>query len=123
MRKNLAIIILTSGALLAVLFFVFHLHQTSKEKVLSQFNENQLQIARQTTRQIESYLRTRSLDLRRLCSPVSRQNPGRERITADIQLNYERLKSVQINNISFLDEKGTVSYSTKITSFPGQGTR
>jgi putative nucleotidyltransferase with HDIG domain len=112
MRKNLAIIILTSGALLAVLFFVFHLHQTSKEKVLSQFNENQLQIARQTTRQIESYLRTRSLDLRRLCSPVSRQNPGRERITADIQLNYERLKSVQINNISFLDEKGTVSYST-----------
>lgn len=112
MRKNLVIIILTAGALLAVFFLTFYIHQTNKGKILSQFNENQLQIARQTTRQIESYLRTRSRDLRRLSSPVSRQNSDRERITADIQLNYERLKAVQIKDISLLDEKGTVSYST-----------
>ena len=112
MRKNLTVIILTAGALLAVFFFTLQIHQTNKEKILSQFNGNQLQIARQTARQIESYLRTRSLDLRRFCSPVSRQNPGRERITADIQLNYERLKAIQIKDISLLDEKGTVAYST-----------
>jgi putative nucleotidyltransferase with HDIG domain len=112
MRKNLVIIILTAGALLAVFFLTFYIHQTNKGKILSQFNENQLQIARQTARQIESYLRTRSRDLRRLSSPVSRQNSDRERITADIQLNYERLKAVQIMDISLLDEKGTVSYST-----------
>ncbi|MFH0984073.1 MAG: GAF domain-containing protein, partial [Candidatus Omnitrophota bacterium] len=112
MRKNLTGIILTAGAFLAVFFFTFQIHQTSKEKILSQFNENQLQIARQTAMQIESYLRTRSLDLRSLSSPISRQNSGRERITADIQLNYERLKSTQIKDISLLDEKGTVAYST-----------
>ena len=112
MRKNWVIIALTAGALLAVLFFVFHLHQTSKEKVLSQFNKNQLQIARQTAMQIESYLRSRSRDLRGLSSTVSRKNLGRGRITADIHLNYERLKSFKIKDISLLDEKGTVSYST-----------
>ena len=112
MRKNLAIIILAAGGLLAVFFLTYYIHQTNKGKVLSQFNENHLHIARHTAKQIESYLRSRSRDLRRLSSPASRQNPDRERLTADIQLNYERLKDVQIKDISLLDEKGTVSYST-----------
>ncbi|MCX5822015.1 MAG: GAF domain-containing protein, partial [Deltaproteobacteria bacterium] len=65
---------------------------------------------------MESYLRTRSRDLRRLSSPVSRQNSDRERIMADIHLNFERLKAVQIKDISLLDEKGTVSYSTTVVA-------
>jgi len=36
MKKNLVTIVLMAGALPAF-FFTFHLHQTSKEKVLSQF--------------------------------------------------------------------------------------
>jgi len=37
MKKNLVTIVLMAGALPAVFFLTFHLHQTSKEKVLSQF--------------------------------------------------------------------------------------
>jgi len=64
MRKNLANIVLMVGALLAILFFMFHLHQTTKEQVLSRFSENQLQIAQQVATQIESYFRSRFQELR-----------------------------------------------------------
>jgi diguanylate cyclase (GGDEF)-like protein/PAS domain S-box-containing protein len=112
MRKNLAIIILTVGALLAVFFLTFYIHQTNKGKILYQFNENQLQIARQTAIQIESYLRSRSHDLRRLSSSAARKDPDGKRIAADILSNFEHLKTIKIKEISLLDEKGTVAYST-----------
>ncbi|MHB9097271.1 MAG: hypothetical protein ACYC5X_05555, partial [Syntrophales bacterium] len=67
--------ILTVGGLLAVFFLTFYIHQTNKGKVLSQFNENQLQIARQTAIEIESYLRSRSHDLQRLSSSAASQDP------------------------------------------------
>ena len=112
MRKNLAIIMLTAGGLLAVFFLTFYIHQTNESRILSQFNENQLQIARQTAVQIESYLRSRSHDLRRLSSSAAPQDPDRKRMAADIQPNFEHLKTIQIKDISLLDEKGTVAYST-----------
>ena len=40
--------ILTAGALLAVFFLTFYMHQTNKGKVLSQFNENQLRYKKET---------------------------------------------------------------------------
>lgn len=112
MRKNLAIIILTAGALLAVFFLTFYIHQTNKEKILSQYNENQLQIARQTAGQIESYLRSRSHDLRRLSSSAAWQAPDGKRIADDIQSSFEHLKMVNIKEISLLDARGTAVYST-----------
>jgi len=112
MRKNLAIIILTAGGLLAVFFLTFYMHQTNKGKTLFQFNENQLQIARQTAIQIESYLRSRSHDLRRLSSSAAPQDPDRKRMAADIQSNFGHLKAIKIKEISLFDEKGTAAYST-----------
>ncbi|HBB16838.1 MAG TPA: hypothetical protein DCZ97_07500 [Syntrophus sp. (in: bacteria)] len=114
MRKNPAIIILTVGALLAVFFLTFYIHQTNKGKILSQFRENQLQIVRQTAIQIESYLRSRSHDLRRLSSSAALQEPDRKRIAADILSNFKHLKMINIKEISLLDEKGTAAYSTTV---------
>ncbi|MDP3097620.1 MAG: PAS domain S-box protein [Syntrophales bacterium] len=112
MRKNLVTIVLMAGALLAVFFLTFHLHQTSKEKILSQFNKNQLLVAQQVARQIESYFRSRFQDLRWFSSIASLQDTDREKMAADIQSHFERLKMIHVNEISLLDEKGTVSYST-----------
>jgi len=111
-RKNLAAIALTGGALLAVLFFVFHLHQTSKEKVLTQFNENQLLTTKQFARPIERYFYSRSQDLRWLTYIASRQAFDRDKMAAAIRSNFNRLKMTQIQDVSLLNEKGTVVYST-----------
>ena len=46
-KKNLALITLVAGVLLAVVFLASYLHHETEEKVLSQFNERQLLIARQ----------------------------------------------------------------------------
>jgi len=55
MRKNLAIILLIAGGLLAVFFLTYYMHRTNREKVFSQFNENQLHVSQQTAIQIGSY--------------------------------------------------------------------
>jgi HD-GYP domain-containing protein (c-di-GMP phosphodiesterase class II) len=112
MRKNRAIIALTAGAFLAVLFFVFHLHQTSKEKVLSQFNMNQLLTAQQFARPLERYFRSRSQDLRWLAYIASQQAFDRDKMAAAIQSNFNRLKATNIQEVALLNEKGTVVYST-----------
>lgn len=112
MRKNLPTIALTVGTLLAVLFFIFHLHQTSKEKVLSQFNENQLLTTQQVARQIERYFYSRSQDLRWLAYIASQQAFNRDKIAAATQSNFNRLKMTNIQAVALLDEQGTVVYST-----------
>lgn len=98
--------------MLAVFFLTFYIHQRNREKALSQFSENQLKIARQTAIQIESYLRSRSHDLRRLSSSAARHAPDGKRIADDIRSNFEHLKMVDIKEISLLDARGTVVYST-----------
>lgn len=112
MRKNRVTFILAAAALLAVFFLTFYIHQTKKEKFLSQFTDNQLQIARQTAIQIESYLRSRSHDLRRISSSAAPRDPDNKKLAADIQSNFEHLKTIKIKEISVLDEKGTTAYST-----------
>src|SRR3989339_233113 len=112
MRKNLAIITLTAGALLAVFFLTFYIHQTNKENIRSEFSENQLQLARQTAIQIESYLRSRSHDLRRLSASAALQNHGRKSMADAILSNFSHFKTVNIKEISLLDENGTQTYST-----------
>lgn len=112
MRKNLVTIGLTAGALLAVIVFVFHLHQTSREKVLSQFNENQLLTTQQVASSIERYLLSRSQNLESLANIVSEQALDREKMTTAIRSNFNRLKVFHIREVSLLDEKGTVLFST-----------
>ena len=116
MRKNLAIIILTAVALLAIFFLVFYIHQTNKEDFLSKFNENQLQIARQTVIQIGSYLRSRSHDLLRLSSSAALQDTDGKGMAAGIRSNFEHLKMVNVKEVSLFDAKGTAVYSTTATA-------
>ena len=112
MRKNWAIMILTTGALLAVFFLTFHLHQESKEKVLSQFNENQVLNAQEIARSIERYFHSRSQDLRWLAYIASRQAFDRDKMPAAIRSNFNRLKLTHIQEVALLNEKGTVVFST-----------
>jgi len=111
-KKNLTTIVLIAGALLAVFLLTFHLHQTSKEQVLSQFSENQLQIAQQVAKQIESYFRSRFHELRSFSSLASLRDTDREKMVVDIQSHFEYLKMIHVKEISLLDKKGTVVYST-----------
>ena len=55
MKRNLVVIILTSVVLLLITSLALHLHQQSKKEVLSQFNERQLDLARQVARELESH--------------------------------------------------------------------
>jgi len=112
MRKNLATIVLMASALLIVLLLIFHLRQTSKEKVLSQFNENQLLSVQRVARPIERYLGSRSQDLRWLAFIASQQADDRDRIAVAIRSNFNRLKMTSVQEVSLLNEKGTVVYST-----------
>jgi HD-GYP domain-containing protein (c-di-GMP phosphodiesterase class II) len=111
-RKNLAIIALTAGILLAVLFLVFHLHRTSGEKVLSQFNEYQLLTTKQVARSVERYFISRSQDIELLAHISSQQAFDEDKMTAVIQYNFSRLKMTHIQQVSLLNENGTVVYST-----------
>lgn len=112
MRKNLTVFIFVAGALLAVFYLAFHIHQRNSDYVLSQFQEKQLQIARQTAVQVDSYLRYRSHDLSRLASAVAHLKPGSRGIAHDVQLNFQHLKMIGVQEICLLDGKGTVTYST-----------
>ena len=112
MKKNLVLITLVAGVILAGVFLSFHLHQETKEKVLSQYNEHQLLIARQTARQIESYLHARSQDVRYLSSFPSLRHLDAKTMQSDVQANFNRLKTVHIKEIFVLDARGKVVYST-----------
>lgn len=117
MRKKSGVIALIAVALLAIFFLTFYMHETNKEKALSQFNDAQLQIARQTALQIVSYLRSRSHDLQRLASSAALQAPERKRITDDIQSNFEHLKTIHIRRISLrekmIDTPDDSSYTSR----------
>lgn len=112
MKKHMVVIALAVGVLLAVVFLAFHLHQKTKEKVLSQYNEHQLLVARLTARQIESYFHACSHDVRYLSSLTSLRHLDVKTISTDVQKNIGHLKTVHIDGILVLDEKGKVVYST-----------
>ncbi|MDA8122891.1 MAG: PAS domain S-box protein, partial [Deltaproteobacteria bacterium] len=112
MRKNLATIALTLVFLFAVVFLAFHLHQTSRGKILSQFNERQLQAVRQVTLQIESYLKGRSQDALWLSSFPSLKGRTAKRMPSDALEYFNRLKHLHVTEISVIDDKGTVVFST-----------
>jgi HD-GYP domain-containing protein (c-di-GMP phosphodiesterase class II) len=111
-RKDLATIALAAVVLLAFLLLVFHLHEKSREKVLSQFNEYQLLTTQQVAKSVERYFLARSQDLESLTDIVSRQAFDRDKITAAIQSDFKSLKINHIQDVSFLNKKGTVVYST-----------
>ena len=62
MKIHLSVVVLTVGVLAAGALLAFYLHQEVKQEVLSQFSEAQLQIARQTVGQIDSYFDARTQD-------------------------------------------------------------
>lgn len=112
MRKNWVTIVLTAGALVAVLFFVFHQHQKSKEKVLAQFNESQFRATQGVADSIERYFRSRSQDLRGLAHISSRHAIGRDKLKSAVQPSLNDLRLTHIEAVTLLDEKGGVVYSS-----------
>jgi len=106
MKGRLVPIALIAGTLLAGVFLAVHLHLETREKVLSQFNGNQLLIARQAAGQIESYFLARSRDLRNLSSLASLRHLDRNAIAADIRANIDRWNKEHIKEIIVLDAKG-----------------
>ncbi|MDO8738720.1 PAS domain S-box protein [Candidatus Deferrimicrobium sp.] len=123
MKKNLALLTLVAVVLLAVVFLAFHLQQQTEEEVLSQFNERQLLIARQTARQIESYFHSSSQDARYLSSLTSVQHFDVKTMRTDIQAYSKRLETVHIEGVSVLDEKGKIVYSNGADAIGSNHTR
>ena len=112
MKRNLVVIILTSVVLLLISSLALHLHQQSKKEVLSQFNEHQLDLARQVAREIESHFRAYSVCIHFLSSLTSLQYHDRKQIPTDIQRNLEHVREIHAQSISVYDEKGTIVFST-----------
>ncbi|MFQ6094258.1 MAG: cache domain-containing protein, partial [bacterium] len=112
MKQNLIIIALTVVVLVTVIFLAFDLHQASKEKLVSNFTERQLLMARRVASEIESYLRARSQGIEILSSFVSLQNHDMKQMAADIQAHFEYLKEKYVKAMSVYNETGTIIYST-----------
>ncbi len=101
-----------TAVFLGVVLLAFRLHQETREKVLSQFNKQQLMIAQLTATQVESYFNGRSRDVRYLSSLTSMQHFDVKTIPSDVQAYLERLRKAHITEIHVLDGKGKVVFST-----------
>ena len=112
MRRHPFVVILIVGILLAGAFLAYYLHQEVKEQVVSQFTESQLQIARQTAGQIESYLDARSQDARQAALLTSLQPFDLEAMSPDLQARFARLKTRHVDEVAVVDPNGKVVYST-----------
>jgi len=111
-RKNLTTIVFISGIVSIFFFLIFHLHQTSREKVLSQFNEYQLLATQQVAKSVEKYFFSRSQDLESLINLSSQQAFDRDKMELSIQSNFHRLQEANVAEVSLLNEKGAVVFST-----------
>lgn len=112
MKRNLIVIILTSVVLLLIVSLALHLHQQSKKEVLLQFNEHQLDLARQVARELESHFRAYSVCIHFLSCLASLQYHDSKQIRKDIQKNFEHVREIHAQAISVYDEKGTIVFST-----------
>jgi len=113
MKRNLFIILLTLGVLLLVIILALHLYRQGKNEVLAQFNEHQLNVARQVAREIESHLRSYSVCIQILASFASLQYRDMRRVPFDIQKNFEHVRKMHAEAISFYDDRGKIVYSTR----------
>ena len=112
MRRSLQIIALTVIALVVVALLASHLHQRSKEEVVSHFQDQQLVVTRQAANQVESYLRDRSQRVRLLSSLASAQLPQIDVLARNIHDYFNYVKTKSVLAISVYDETGTIIYST-----------
>jgi len=111
-NRNLLIIVLAGVVLVMVVSLAVHLHQQSKKEILAQFNEHQLDTAKQIAREIESHLRAYSLYIQMLAAIPSLQHLDKERMAADIRAQIEYVKPIHGRIISVGDAKGKIIYST-----------
>jgi PAS domain S-box-containing protein len=123
MKRNLAIIILTFVVLLLVISLALHLHRQSKKEVLGQFNDRQLDVARQLAREIESHLRAYSVCLHMLASFPSLQYRDMRKVPSDIQTTFEFVKKIHAKAISLYDERENIIYSTNRSTIGLSDTR
>jgi signal transduction histidine kinase len=112
MKRNLLIIILAGVVLVMVASLALHLHQQSKKEILAQFNEHQLDTAKQIAREIESHIRAYSIYVQMLAAIPSLQYLDRKRMPSDIQSHFEYVKQMHARTISVGDAKGKIVYST-----------
>jgi hypothetical protein len=112
MKRNLIVIILTFVVLLLIVSLALHLHQQSKKEVLLQFNEHQLDLARQVARELESHFLAYSICIQFLSSLASLQHHDSKQIPQDIQKTFESVKGIHVQAISVYDEKEKIVFST-----------
>ncbi|MBI4457318.1 MAG: PAS domain S-box protein [Acidobacteria bacterium] len=106
------IALLTVAILGAVFYFAFDLHRLAEERVLAQFNEQQLLIARQLAHQAEVYLGVRSEDLKALSSRASLQHQNGEAGAGEIEDFFKRFRAMYVSEMSRYDENGQIVFST-----------
>ena len=107
------------AALLAVTLLAFHLHQRSKDEVVSGFQDQQLLMARHVANQIASYLRDRSQRVRLLATLASAQPLELDHLTKDIDNYFQYVKNKSVKAITVYDDAGKIVYSTS-KSFVGE---
>lgn len=112
MKYNLLIIVSTALILAVVVFLAFDLHRTSQEKVLSEFRDYQLAHAQRIAGEIEQYVSARSQGIRVLSSFTSLLRHDKKQIAVDVHDYFEQLRRVHIREITVLDERGELLYST-----------
>ena len=112
MKRHLVVIVLTSVVLLLTTSLALHLHRQSKKQVLLQFNEHQLDLARQVARELESHFRAYSVCIHFLSSLASLQYLDSKRMRTDIRKNVEYVRGIRTQAISVYDEKGIIVFST-----------
>ncbi len=112
MRRTLiTATVVVAGLLVAVLLTV-HLHREARDKVLSQFGNDQLVVARHLSREIASHLSELAREFGALGELPSLGRQDRGHIAADIASFLDRARRDHIRAVSVLDESGAIVYST-----------
>lgn len=115
MKNSLIIIALTILVLAITVFLARDLYQKSEQVVVSQFNAQQLLIARIAATKIEAYLNDRSQGIQTI-STFARlggfQNLDPKETQETVNSYFERIKTKFVKSVSIYDEEGTIIYST-----------
>ena len=110
--KSKLIIIVSIILLIITIFFLITQHNKSKQKVVQLFQSEQLTDSRQLSREIRSYLKDRTQEVKALLSLPSVQNRKMNSLVTDVQGFFASEKNNHVKAVSIIDESGGIVYST-----------
>lgn len=112
MKRNWILFTLTAFLLAVVTLLTLHLHYEGIQKVLSQFQEDQLSRAKHLSNQIQFFFQARSRGLRALSSFPAIRSGDLKQARVDIEAYANQIERVYVKAISLYNELGAVVYST-----------